>query len=132
MLNEFPIIHTNIWDALWAIPADSSSCAPTEIVFQAPRKLVFRCRNGNRAFSVYFHQPSWLLGGRGFYGIFLRRCCDRNDLFNKSLVRCLSRRNDIHFNGQKPHCISPGTSFEKQHVVRTSVFKSAEGSRLFK
>ena len=21
MLNEFPNIHTNIWDAIWAIPA---------------------------------------------------------------------------------------------------------------
>src|SRR5690606_15644440 len=38
----------------------------------------------------------------------------------------------IYFSGQKPHCIRPGTSFEKQQVVRTVVFNKDEGLQPFK
>ena len=66
-------------------------------------------------------------------GLFLFRCSDRrslfhsNNLFWPTVIRLID-----HFSGQNPHCISPGTSFEKQHVVRTVVFSSSDGSHPFK
>lgn len=34
-----------------------------------------------------------------------------------------------YLSGQNPHFSKPGTSFEKQQVVRTVVFNSCEGSK---
>lgn len=36
MLNEFPIIHTNIWDAFWAIPVILIVIIMLYIIFKIP------------------------------------------------------------------------------------------------
>ena len=36
MWTEFPIIHTNIWDAFWAIPANSPCNILLKVLFKLP------------------------------------------------------------------------------------------------
>lgn len=36
MLNEFPVIHTNIWDAFWAIPVILIGLILLKVLFKLP------------------------------------------------------------------------------------------------
>ena len=90
MLTEFPIIHTNIWDAIWAIPVILVVVLMMKVFFKIPSSLVIYSGDGRRISAIDFHQPSGEFVRWDFHGLFLRCCGIWVHVFGKKFLHRLS------------------------------------------
>ncbi len=70
MLNEFPVIHTNIWDAFWAIPVILIALIVLKMVFKLPSSWVSTAATViGLCLSIFISHPRNLSAGI-FMGFF--------------------------------------------------------------
>ena len=86
MLTEFPIIHTNIWDAIWAIPVIVIVIILIKVFFKIPSSWLSTVAVVIGLIIIHLHQPLGKLISGYFYGLFLRCCGSWFNLFNESLI----------------------------------------------
>ena len=69
-LTEFPIIHTNIWDAVWAIPVIMIAVIFLKMFLHVPSKYIPTCATILGLFiSIFISHPQDLSAGI-FMGLF--------------------------------------------------------------
>lgn len=69
-MTEFPIIHTNIWDAVWAIPVIMLAVLFLKLFMHVPPKYLSTCATVLGLFiSIFISHPSNLSAGI-FMGFF--------------------------------------------------------------
>lgn len=70
MLNEFPVIHTNIWDAVWAIPVILVVIILLKVLFKLPETWFSTAATvTGLILSVFISHPGNLIAGI-FMGLF--------------------------------------------------------------
>lgn len=70
MLNEFPVIHTNIWDAVWAIPVILVVIILLKVLFKLPETWFSAAATvTGLILSVFISHPGNLIAGI-FMGFF--------------------------------------------------------------
>lgn len=70
MLNEFPVIHTNIWDAVWAIPVILVVIILLKVLFKLPETWFSTAATvTGLILSVFISHPGNLIAGI-FMGFF--------------------------------------------------------------
>ena len=70
MLTEFPVIHTNIWDAIWAIPAILIVLLVVKLFFKIPASWLSTITTVVGLFiSIFISHPANLSAGI-FMGFF--------------------------------------------------------------
>ncbi len=91
MWNEFPIIHTNVWDAFWAIPAILLGIFLLKVLFKLPESWFSTAATIiGLILSIFISHPRKLARWY-FHGLFLWRRSQWNDLFDEGLVQGLSK-----------------------------------------
>lgn len=69
-LNEFPVIHTNIWDAIWAVPVILVAIFLIKLLFRLPSSWVSTVATVIGLFlSIFISHPGNLAAGI-FMGFF--------------------------------------------------------------
>ena len=70
MLNEFPVIHTNIWDAFWAIPVIIIVISLMKVIFKLSETYFSTAATViGLALSIFISHPGNLAAGI-FMGFF--------------------------------------------------------------
>lgn len=70
MLNEFPVIHTNIWDAVWAIPVILVVIILLKVLFKLPETWFSTAATvTGLILSIFISHPGNLIAGI-FMGFF--------------------------------------------------------------
>ena len=90
MLTEFPVIHTNIWDAIWAIPVIVVVVLVMKAFFKLSTAWLSTVATIVGLAAFHFHQSSREFVSRNFHGLFLRWCRIGVHVFGKKFLHRLS------------------------------------------